>query len=78
MAKDRLPHLELFGRCTRGHRARLVYYDQTGRHQEPYVHMFVVPAGSAGGGAANVYRVSCPECGQEYTTFDSGLERAES
>jgi hypothetical protein len=75
MAKERLPNLELFGRCTHGHRARLVYYDQTGRNQESYVHMFAVGAGSAG---ANVYRVTCPKCGQEYTTFDSCVERVES
>jgi DNA-directed RNA polymerase subunit M/transcription elongation factor TFIIS len=25
---------------------------------------------------ANVYRVTCPKCGEEYTTFDSDLERS--
>jgi len=72
----RASRTELFGRCTRGHAARLVYYDQSGRHQEPYVHMFVFGAGPAG--AANVYRVTCPTCGQEYTTTDSGLETKET
>jgi hypothetical protein len=76
MNKESLPYLELFGRCTHGHRARLVYYDRTGRNQEPYVHVFAVGAGRAG--PANVYRVTCPECGEEYTTLDSGVERKES
>ena len=67
--KQSLPPLELFASCTRGHRARLVCYDQTGRHQEPYVHMFAIRG-------ANVYRVTCPACGEEYTTFDSDVERS--
>jgi hypothetical protein len=76
MTQDGAPYLELFGRCTQGHRARLIYYDRAGRHQEPYVHMFPFGAGSAGG--VNVYRVACPKCSEEYTTTDRGVERIES
>ena len=64
--------VELFGRCPRGHRARLVWYDeQSARHQEPYVQMFTASN-------ANVYRIVCPVCGEEYTTFDTGVERLAS
>ena len=70
------PNLELFGRCTGGHRARLVYYDRAGRHQEPWVHSF--PFGAGGAGVVNFYRVTCPECGEEYTTTDRGVERVET
>ncbi|HUD85740.1 MAG TPA: hypothetical protein VMR17_04770 [Xanthobacteraceae bacterium] len=76
MAKERLPKLELFGHCTHGHRARLVLYDDNGRQLEPYVRTFPFGAGSAG--AVNVYRVTCPKCGEEYTTTDRGVERQES
>ena len=76
MDKDSPSNVALFGRCTQGHRARLVYYDRTGRHQEAYVHMFVFSAGRDG--AVNVYRVTCPQCGEEYTTTDRGVERADS
>jgi len=72
LAKDAPPKIELFGQCPGGDRARLVYFDETGRHQEPYVQMFPVSVGSAG---ANVYHVTCPICGKEYATFDSALER---
>jgi hypothetical protein len=70
------PYLQLFGRCTCGERARLVYYDRAGRHLEPYVTTFVLGAGASG--AANVYRVTCPTCGQEYTTTDQAAERVEA
>jgi len=70
------PWLEMFGRCTHGHRARLIYYDQAGRHQEPWVHSFGFGVGSVGG--VNVYRVDCPQCGEPYTTTDRGVERVES
>ena len=76
MTGEDVPYLELFGQCTKGHRARLVYYDRAGRHQEPYMHVFGFGAGGAG--AVNVYRVTCPECGEEYTTTDRGVERVES
>jgi|GEM_PF-6146733 len=76
MANGSKPWLELFGRCTRGHRARLIYYDQAGRHQEPWAHSFVFGAGSDG--SVNVYRVTCPQCGEEYTTTDRDAERDES
>ncbi len=75
MADEPQPRLELFGRCTRGHRARLVYYDGAGRHREPWVHSFPFGAGDAG---VNVYRVDCPQCGEEYTTTDRRVERVES
>jgi hypothetical protein len=75
MTKGALPYVELFGHCTRGHRARLVYYDKAGRTQEPYVHMFVM--GVPGNGGGNFYRVTCPKCGEEYTTSDRGAELVE-
>ncbi len=73
--KSKPPDRALFGRCTRGHRARLVFFDQAGRHQEPFVQMFAV--GSAAGGA-NVYRVTCPTCGEQYTATASGAETGDS
>jgi hypothetical protein len=75
MADESLPYLQLFGYCTRRHRARLVYYDKSGRHQEAYVHMFPFGAGNAG---VNVYHVTCPECGEAYATTDRGVETVES
>jgi hypothetical protein len=77
MADEGQPSLELFGRCTRGHRARLVYYDRAGRHQEPWVHSLPFGVGSGSGGV-NVYRVDCPQCGEEYATTDRTVERVES
>jgi ribosomal protein S27E len=41
------------------------------RRHEAYVHSFNVPG-------SNVYRVTCPTCGEEYTCFDSSLERVEA
>jgi hypothetical protein len=77
MTREGAPYLELFGRCTQGHRARLVYYDGAGRHQEFNVHMSVFGAGRSTG-AVNVYRVTCPACGEAYTTTDRGVERVET
>ena len=70
------PYLELFGRCTRGHRARLVYYDKAGRHHEPWAQSF--PSGAGSAGAVNVYRVTCQTCGEAYSTTDRAVERVES
>jgi hypothetical protein len=74
MAQDPLPTLELFAHCTRGHRACVVYYDETGRHQAPFVHMFTLP-GVSRRPPTDVYRVTCPTCGEDYTAFGPGLER---
>jgi hypothetical protein len=38
--------------------------------------MFAMGAGRSGG--VNVYRATCPQCGEEYTTTDSGVERKEA
>jgi hypothetical protein len=61
--------VSFFGRCSRGHRARLVCYeDRKLSHQESYVRILL-------GGHINVYRVTCPTCGEEYTISDVGVER---
>ena len=69
--QDHLPTSEIFGRCAHGHRARLVYFNKSGRHQERYVQMFPLTD-------VLVYRVTCPVCGQDYTTFDTAVERTDS
>ena len=69
MSARRSRPITLFGRCGRGHRARLVRYeDRKLNHQESYVRILVAAH-------FNVYRVTCPTCGEEYTTSDSGVER---
>jgi hypothetical protein len=61
--------ISLFGRCGRGHRARLVCY-KDGRlsQQESYVRILVAAH-------FNAYQVTCPICGEEYTTSNAGVER---
>jgi hypothetical protein len=69
MPAQRSGLVSLFGRCSRGHRARLVRYeDRKLKYQEPYVRTFLA-------GHFNVYGVKCPTCGEVYTTSDSGVER---
>jgi hypothetical protein len=69
MSAQRSGPVTLFGRCGLGHRARLVRYkDRKLNHQESYVRILVAPH-------FNSYRVTCPTCGEEYTTSDSGVER---
>ena len=69
MAARRSGSITLFGRCGRGHRVRLVRYeDGKLNHREPYVCIFVAAH-------FNVYRVSCPTCGEEYTISSAGVER---
>jgi hypothetical protein len=63
--------VSLFGRCGRGHRARLVRYeDRKLNHQESYVCILAAAH-------HHVYRVTCPTCGEEYTISDLGVERVE-
>ncbi len=69
MPAQRSGPVSLFSRCGRGHRARLVRYDDRKlNYQESYVHILLA-------GHFNVYRVTCPTCGEVYTTSDSGVER---
>jgi hypothetical protein len=69
MSAQRSGPITLFGRCGRGHRARLVRYeDRKLNHQESYVHILVAAH-------FNAYRVTCPICGEEYTTSSVGVER---
>jgi hypothetical protein len=61
--------VSLFGRCSLGHRARLVCYeDRKLSHQESYVCILVAAH-------HHVYQVTCPTCGEEYTISDLGVER---
>jgi hypothetical protein len=61
--------VSLFGRCGRGHRVRLVRYeDRKLSHQESYVEILLAAH-------HHIYRVTCPTCGEAYTTSDSGVER---
>ncbi|MGB7042858.1 MAG: hypothetical protein WBD83_25190, partial [Xanthobacteraceae bacterium] len=52
--------VSFFGQCSRGHRARLVCYEN-GKlsHQESYVRILLA-------GHINAYQVTCPTCGEEY------------
>jgi len=69
MSAQRSGPITLFGRCSRGHRARLVRYeDRKLNHQESYVRILVAAH-------FNAYRVTCPICGEEYTTSNAGVER---
>jgi len=69
MSAQRSSPLTLFGRCGRGHRARLVRYeDRKLNQQESYVRILVAAH-------HHVYRVTCPACGEEYTISDFGVER---
>jgi hypothetical protein len=69
MSTRRSGLVSLFGRCGRGHRARLVCYeDRKLNHQESYVRILVAAH-------HHVYQVTCPTCGEEYTISDSGVER---
>jgi len=61
--------MELFGRCSCGQRARLVYLDERNRAcEEPYVRRFSAAH-------LSVYQVTCPACGAEYTMSDVSVER---
>jgi hypothetical protein len=69
MSAQRGGPISLFGRCSRGHRARLVHYeDRKLNHQESYVRILVAAH-------FNAYQVICPICGEEYTTSNAGVER---
>jgi hypothetical protein len=69
MSAQRSGPITLFGRCGRGHRARLVRYeDKKLNHQESYVRILVAAH-------FNAYQVTCPICGEEYTTSNAGVER---
>ena len=69
MSGQRSGPVSLFGHCGRGHRARLVRYeDRKLNYQEVYVRILLA-------GHFNVYRVTCPICGEDYTVSDLGAER---
>jgi hypothetical protein len=69
MPARRYGPVSLFGRCSLGHRARLVCYeDRKLSHQESYVRILVAAH-------HHVYQVTCPACGEDYTISDLGVER---